>query len=393
MGHMKNIRKWYATLNRPTKLALWILIAIVLWMMTGVIVPSKDETDKDTALRDQRDLSSSIAIRHSVAQPHQRIIALNGVTEPNRTAGLKAQTAGPLQNLPMKEGSIIKKDDVLVEIDVQNRPEQLRRAEALVRQREIEYKASKRLSKEGFTTEVRFAESLTQLEDARRELKQAQIDLRNTKIRAPFDGVLERLNAEVGDFVGVGVFGGENAIAQVVDPDPLIIASSIPQGDLALIQRDGPVDIRISGMEPLEGSIRYVASVADTASRSFRVEVELPNPDYKIPSGLTTEIRLPLASAKAHQVPSSILALDDAGGVGIKTLDEQGIVHFQPVTILDEDAQGIWVEGLPEEAWIISQGQAFVNDGQTLTLDKVRREGEPASAATHEANDAAPEDE
>jgi multidrug efflux system membrane fusion protein len=350
-------------------------------MVTGFIVPSADETDQDTALRDQRDLSAGIAIRRSVAQPHQRIIALNGVTEPNRIAGLKAQTAGPLQNLPMKEGSIIKKDDVLVEIDVQNRPEQLRRAEALVRQREIEYKASQRLSKDGFTTEVRFAESLTQLEDARRELKQAQIDLRNTKIRAPFDGVLERLNAEVGDFVGVGVFGGENAIAQVVDPDPLVIASSIPQGDLALIQRDGPVDIRISGMEPFTGSIRYVASVADTASRSFRVEVELPNPDYKIPSGLTAEIRLPLAAAKAHQVPSSILALDDAGGVGIKTLDEQGIVHFQPVTILDEDGQGIWLAGLPDDVWVISQGQAFVNDGQTLNMDKVKREGEPSAAA------------
>jgi multidrug efflux system membrane fusion protein len=372
----KSLRKWYAGLNRPTRLAVWILVGITLWMATGFILPSEDHSDENTALRDERDVSAGIAIRQSVAQPHNRTIALNGVTEPNRVVGLKAQTAGPIAAFPLKEGTQVKKGDVLVEIDPQNRPEQLRRAEALVSQREIEYKASQRLATQGFTTEVRFAETKTQLEDARRELKQAQIDLRNTRIRAPFDGVLERLNAEVGDFVGVGVFGGEGAIAQVVEPNPLIIAASVPQSDLPLIQRDGVVAIRIPNIELLEGRIRYLASVADAASRSFRVEVELPNPDYAIPSGLTAEVRLPLETVQAHLVPPSIIALDDKGGVGVKTVDDVGGVHFNPVAVLDETGEGLWVAGLPEQVWLVTQGQAFISDGQTLDLQKVKREGE-----------------
>lgn len=370
------MRHWYARLNRPTQLAVWILGLICLWMISGIFTSGDSGKAENTTLTDQRDISGVIGIRQSRAQAHQRTLALNGVTEPNRIAGLKAQTAGPILRLPMKEGSVVKEGHVIMEIDPQNRPEQLRRAEALLKQREIEYKASQRLAKQGFTTEVRFAEARTQLEDARRELKQAQIDLKNTNIRAPFDGVLERLNAEVGDFVGVGVFGGEASIAQVVDPDPLIIASSIPQTDLGKILREGEVGVRVSGRDPLKGRIRYIASVADEASRSFRVEVELPNPDYAIPSGLTTEIRLPMESVAAHLIPSSIISLDDAGGVGVKTVDEAGVVHFHPITVLDEDQQGLWVSGLPEEVMLVTQGQAFINDGQTLDLAKVKREGE-----------------
>jgi multidrug efflux system membrane fusion protein len=376
------MRAWYAKLNRPTRLAVWIMGGICLWMATGLFSSGREGEKDNTSLRDKREISARIGIRLSRAEPHQRSIALNGVTEPNRVVGLKAQTAGPILNFPIKEGNQVKKGEVLVEIDPQNRPEQLRRAQALVEQREIEYKASQRLAKKGFTTEVRYAESKTQMEDARRELKQAQIDLSNTKIRAPFDGVLERLNAEVGDFVGVGVFGGESAIAQVVDPDPLIIASSIPQTDLPKIQREGDVEVRIPGMELMHGRIRYVASVADNASRSFRVEVELPNEGYKTAAGLTAEIRLPLETVQAHRLSSSLLGLDDAGGVGVKTVDENGLVHFRTITILDEDESGLWVAGLPEQAWIITQGQAFVNDGQRLNLKKVKREGQEAARTT-----------
>ena len=360
---MQKIRQWYKRLNRPTQVAVWITALVFIWMASGLIISGKDNSGENTTLKDERDLSANIGITLSKAQSHHRVLTLNGVTEPNRITGLKAQTAGPIAHLPIKEGSLVREGDILVEIDPQNRPEQLRRADALVRQREIEFSASQRLAKQGYTTEVRYAESRTELEDARREQKQAQIDLKNTKIRAPYDGVLERLNAEVGDFVGVGVFGSESAIAQVVDLDPLVITSSIPQTNLVSVQRDGEVAVNISGHEALKASIRY------------RVEVELPNPNNRIPSGLTAEVRLPLETMAAHQISSSIVALDDAGGVGVKTVDAEGVVHFQPITVLDEDEGGLWVSGMPEEVWIVTQGQAFVNEGQTLDLAKVKREG------------------
>ena len=377
-----SMRDWYYRLNRPTKLAVWITLGITVWMATGLLLPASEAIhDADTS-RDTRDVSGIIAIQHSQAQPHQRTMTLKGVTEANRTAGLKAQTSGPIANLPMKEGSRLKKGDILVEIDPQNLPQQLRMVEALVKQREMEYKASQNLSKQGFTTAVRFAETLTQLEEARRQLKQAQIDLKNTAIRAPFNGVLEKLNAEVGDFVGVGVFGGEGSIAQVVDPDPLVITSSIPQVNLASITREGDVKVLIANKAPLHGKIRYIATVADASSRSFRVEVELPNPDYSVPAGLTAELKLPLETLQAHRIASSLLSLDDQGGVGVKTVDDQGVVHFNSIQVLDEDAQGLWVSGLPEDVWLVTKGQAFINDGQTIMLDKVKRESTASDAAT-----------
>jgi multidrug efflux system membrane fusion protein len=60
------------------------------------------------------------------------------------------------------------------------------------------------------------------------------------------------------------------------------------------------------------------------------------------------------------------LTLDDAGVIGVKTVDEKSLVHFYPVELVADGADGIWVGGLPREITIITVGQEFVLPGQTV---------------------------
>ena len=118
--------------------------------------------------------------------------------------------------------------------------------------------------------------------------------------------------------------------------------------------------------EVVSGKIRYIAPVADEATRTFTVELELANPAGKLPAGVTTEMRIPAGVVLAYQVSPSLLTLDAEGELGIKTVDADGKVIFHRISIAQSGTSGIWVTGLPDQANIIVVGQGYVSAGQAV---------------------------
>jgi len=68
-------------------------------------------------------------------------------------------------------------------------------------------------------------------------------------------------------------------------------------------------------------------------------------------------------TVEAQNIPSGILALSDAGDIGVRYLDSNDRVRFAKTTTIDEDEQGLWVTGLPAQARVIIKGQDFVANG------------------------------
>jgi multidrug efflux system membrane fusion protein len=123
--------------------------------------------------------------------------------------------------------------------------------------------------------------------------------------------------------------------------------------------------------ETVTGKVRFVASRADTATRTFRVEIELPNPDNRLRDGVSADIHIPVKRVKAVHISPGILVLDDSGVVGVRVVDK-GIVRFVHVTPISEGPDGMWVAGLPDETQVITVGQQYVTDGEKVKamLDK-----------------------
>ena len=112
--------------------------------------------------------------------------------------------------------------------------------------------------------------------------------------------------------------------------------------------------------------MRFISTVADPTTRTFRVELEVANADLMVADGVTAELRLPQTSVPAHHVSPAILALTDEGVVGVKVLGPGDKVAFKPVRILDSDETGVWLADLPEDVILITVGQEFVQDGQVV---------------------------
>ncbi|MEM8658166.1 MAG: efflux RND transporter periplasmic adaptor subunit, partial [Pseudomonadota bacterium] len=106
---------------------------------------------------------------------------------------------------------------------------------------------------------------------------------------------------------------------------------------------------------------------ADEVTRTFRVEIQVPNEDQSIRDGVTAEIMIGLDGATGHLVPQSALTLNDTGELGIRA-NEDGIARFMPVTPIRDDAEGVWISGLPDSVEIIVVGQDFVRDGRKIDV-------------------------
>ena len=188
-----------------------------------------------------------------------------------------------------------------------------------------------------------------------------EIDIGYTTIRAPFNGVVEERPVEIGDFVNVGDASPASSISI-----PCWSSARCPSTISTRSRSACPARPASSRARPWKGKVRFVGSTADAKTRTFRVELEVPNPARTIVQGVSAELHLPVADLPAHRVSPAILTLAENGDVGVKTVGPGNIVEFHAVTIVATGADGVWLAGLPPTVTFITVGQDFVTAGQKV---------------------------
>jgi multidrug efflux system membrane fusion protein len=302
-----------------------------------------------------------VRVRSLVARSLESAVIVNGRTEESRRVTLRAETAGPVVKVAAVEGAVLEAGDIVVRQDVEDRNAHLAERMALVRQREIEFHAAEKLAKKGFRSDTKVAEARALLDAARAQVKSMRIDLARTAIRAPFRGILETRFVEKGDYVTVG-----DNVASIVDLDPVLAVGYVSERAIGAIQVNGAGRVTFIDGKSLEGKVRFISSVADSQTRSFRVELEIPNPDHGVRAGLTGELSIPLAPVTAHVISPAGLTLADDGRIGVRIADADDIVRFVPIRILSDTAEGLWVSGLTDGDRLITIGHEYVKAGQKV---------------------------
>lgn len=358
-------------MNRSLLAAAGLALAAVAWLASGALAPAPEgkaapsATSATSAGAVSGDTTRGgpmrVAVATQEARPIERAIVVRGQVEPNREVTVRAETGGRIAEVVAVEGRPIEAGQAIVRLRMNDREARLARIEASVREHRRAYDAAKKLGQRGFETERRLDRAWAELQASEAELAQVQLDIENTTIRAPFDGVLEDRRVELGDYVGMG-----DEVATVVDNDPVIVAVQVAQQDIAGLAPGAGADVALMTGERRAGTMRYVGARADDATRTFRVEIELANPAGAIPSGVSAEARIPTGAIAGHFLSPAVLALSDAGALGVKTVDAANRIVFRPVSVVQAEADGVWVAGLPETARIVVVGQGFVREGDLV---------------------------
>ena len=352
------MRSWIGR-RRSLITAVLIAAAVSAWVWsgerTGTSPPPPGQETR--AAERPRDLSVRVAVLH--AEPASRTIVLNGRTEPARAVTMRAELDGRVVAIGAERGARVARGDEVLRLDPRDLEARRREARAAIRQREMELDAARKLSARSFQTETALAAAEASLEAARATLARVEVDLANTRLRAPFAGRLDQRMVEIGDYVNDG-----DAIGRILQEDPILVVGYVTQQQRHRVRTRVTGEARLITGQTVSGRVRYVAAESDATTRTFRVELEVPNPGGVLLSGVSAEIRIPLATTQAHRVSPALLALDDRGRLGVKTVGDAGVVDFHPVEIVRTDGDDIWVSGLPDPVRVITVGQGFVHPGQ-----------------------------
>lgn len=353
-------------MKKSTIIAILIAVFAVIWVGSGMLgggetaAPSS-VNERKAESGDEAKKLTGVRIKTLQAEPHVNDVVLTGITEASRTVTLRAEIEGMVTEMPVDKGEAVSEGDTLLVLDVRQREERLKEAKERVKQREIEYNAAANLAQKGFNSKVRVAQAKADLEEARALLKQAELDLGNTSIKAPFDSIVYDTDVEIGDFLRVG-----DEIVRLVDLDPITVRGYVTEHSMAGVKKGNTARVVFVNGTEKTGVISYVAPAANPETRTFATEVTLDNADNTIVEGMTVEIYMPMPEKQLHKISPSVLSLNDDGVVGVKTLDDQNKVSFTPVEIVTDRADYMLIDGLPETVRVITVGQDFVVDGQIV---------------------------
>lgn len=347
--------------RRPWILAVLVFAVVAIWMASGIGNQNITTDTSQISAPGEADGITRVQVATMNAEPISRKISVYGRTAPARSITIAAETEGRVETIKARRGKRVNAGEPILELDMRDRRATLEQTRASVREHRTSYQAQLELKKEGYVSDTQIAETLAKLEAAKAEMVRAELNLKNRVVTAPFDGMLQERDVDVGDFVRSG-----DPIATFVDNLTLIVTGTLAEQEMAFVKAGDEARAQLVTGQNVKGVVRYVAPVADESTRTFLVELEVNNETGELPAGVTAEMLLKGGDAMAQKISPALLTLDSDGTLGIFIVDEMKQARFVPITIERSETDGVWVSGLPETADVITVGQGYVRDGQQV---------------------------
>ncbi len=363
------------------------------------VTESADDEAADVTVVNADAAMGVVALR-STAREIDSAVVLRGQTKANRQVEVLAETTSTVISEPKRKGAFVEAGDLLCELDPGTRPANLaeamaRKSEAESRMPEAEAKldeaharvaeaeilltAARKLSETGFGSETRRISSEATMSAAEAGVKSAEAGLETTQagieaaaaavgaakreidrltIEAPFRGLLESDTAELGSLMQPG-----SLCATVIQLNPIKLVGFVPETEVNRVIVGSGASAQLATGLQVQGRVTFLSRSADETTRTFEVEITVPNDELLIRDGQTATIQIAAEGAKAHLLPQSALTLNNEGQLGVRTVGAGNVVDFMPVRLLRDSADGVWIGGLPETVDIIVIGQEFVTKG------------------------------
>ena len=351
-------------MGSSTSVKIAAIIAVIFVTYFGIRTALNSAEAPSEANTGSEEELFSVLVTTIEPQSWQEKLIVRGRTQALRKVRVRAETPGTISRTPVKIGTSVKQGDTLCELRLDARRAQLDQARAALAKAKIDYDAASTLRQEGFGAETSVATTKAALDLARANVRQAELVINQTKITAPFDGIFDQRFVEAGDYLKIGDPCGE-----IIQLSPFLIVGSVSEREVGKVSVGDRGLARLATGETIEGDVRFVGTGADALTRTFKIELEVANPDGKLRDGVTAEFTIFANRRNAYLVPRSAMILNDAGQIGVRTVQDSEMVAFTPVNLLGEAVEGVWVSGLEGRLTLIVRGQEFVTAGQRVKTE------------------------
>jgi RND family efflux transporter MFP subunit len=310
------------------------------------------------------------------------------------TVDVAPKTGGRLTTVNVKLGDRVRRGQVIAKIEDREIVEQVRQAEAshqvaeaTIRQREADLKLAETSVERSRNlygrqllprqtlddAEARYTAAVAQLDLARAQMAQSaarlqelRINLANTNVVSPVDGFVARRNVDPGAWVSQ-----QAGVASIVDISSLRLVANVVEKDLRMVSTGDPAVVEVDAFpgETFKGRIARVSPILDPATRTAPLEVEIPNPDYRLKPGMYAKVNLQVETRSNVLIVPKVAVIDSEGQRGIYQATAENRAAFKPVKVgLENSERAEILEGLREGEVIITNGAGALRRNDQLAI-------------------------
>lgn len=298
-------------------------------------------------------------------QQEGQTISRTGTLRADRQVKLITEEEGRIAALPVHEGDRVNTGDLLMQLNDTQIKAELKKARAQREQASLDVRRLEKLQSSRVISEDELARARTALDVAKAEEDLLRIRLGNTKITAPFNGVISARLAEPGDAVAKFTH-----VLTLTDDKTLLAALPLSELVLPSLALNDPVSLTLDalGDVSLQGRILRIHPTVDPITRQGTVEVVLNNPPAEARPGQLARVELQLRAQPRLTVPFPALRRDTQGEY-VFVYSDDATVHYTPVVSglhLGERIE--LVTGVEKGQQVVINGFLGLNDGMKVSL-------------------------
>ena len=253
---------------------------------------------KHEAAPPERLPTASVRVQAVANKKHLATEEVVGTVRAKLRASIEAKVSGRIAQMPVVAGQTVKAGDTLARLEVREAQARLEQAKAGREQADRDRKRFETLLQQKAVTQQEYDAQDARFRIADASLGEAEAMLGYAHVTAPFDGVVSRKSADVGDLASPG-----RPLLELEDPRALRLEADVPEALLGRVQAGARMSVRVAALtNELEGVVSEIAPVADPSSRTFRVKLDLPSVAGLRP-GQFGRVAVPLGETTTTRVP------------------------------------------------------------------------------------------
>jgi membrane fusion protein, multidrug efflux system len=344
------LRYSYCPAVKTNLFAMLVVGAVVVGLGTGV----------GRAADEGGGRAVKVVVAEKVARPVTEEVV--GSVRTRLRAVIEAKVSGRIASMPVVLGQQVREGDLLAEIDAREIQARLEQAEAQNEQASKDLERMRVLARKEVASRQDLDAAEAKASVAEAALREARTMLGYARVTAPFDGVVSRRLAEVGDLAAPG-----RPLLEVEDRGELRFEADVPEALIGMVAGGDEIEVGIPAAgETFLGKVVEVSPTADAASRTFLVKLDLPS-SPALRAGQFGRAAVPVGEAESIRVPTD--ALVRRGQMEIVFVEEGGKAVLRLVRIGKEFPDGVEVlAGLSEGDRVVVGGVGGLVDGQELEV-------------------------
>lgn len=293
-------------------------------------------------------------------------IKTTGYVRPYKSLNIMTQIHGNASKIYVKNGQFAKKGEILIELDKEDLLEALNASKVNEKNNKAKYEAAKSLYEKGFVTETYLNDLLYAYKSSEEKRIKSENDVNHAYIRAPFNGYVSNLKPDEGEYTS-SISG---PIMKLVDMSKVLVDTSISPENAKYLKVGDDCKVSLRGKD-YKANIYEINKTLDPITRSSILKVIISDKSCDIFDGEIVDVFLYKKESKVNKLSASWVSINDIGILGIKTISNDGIVKFSPITIIDDDNDYVFIKSIGDDIKIITDGHEFAEDGRKIHDDQI----------------------